>query len=33
MSNADQETREWRFYIQDMIDFGENRHYCCQQIC
>ena len=23
MSNADQETREWRFYIQDMIDFGE----------
>ena len=23
MSNAEQETREWRFYIQDMIDFGE----------
>ena len=23
MSNADQETREWRFYIQDMIEFGE----------
>ena len=23
MSNADQGTREWRFYIQDMIEFGE----------
>ena len=23
MSNADQGMREWRFYIQDMIEFGE----------
>ena len=23
MSNADQRTREWRFYIQDMIEFSE----------
>ena len=23
MSNADQGTREWRFYIQDMIEFSE----------
>ncbi len=23
MSDADQGTREWRFYIQDMIEFGE----------
>lgn len=23
MSDADQGTREWRFYIQDMIEFGQ----------
>ena len=23
MSNSDQGTREWRFYIQDMIECGE----------
>ena len=23
MSNADQEAREWRFYVSDMIEFGE----------
>ena len=23
MSNTDQGTREWRFYIQDMIEYGE----------
>ena len=23
MSNAEQEAREWRFYVNDMIEFGE----------
>ena len=27
MSNAEQGSREWRFYVNDMIEFGEKVLY------